>query len=179
VPHVFGADDVDASDLRLGIVVSMFNDQITGKMLDGAVQTAHEMGVADDDIYIYWVAGAFELPLVAQRLADSGQVDAVAAVGCIIRGETPHFDFVAGETARGLMEVGLESGVPVSLGVTTTDDLAQAEARAGGAVGNKGSEAVYAALHSAAALRAIADRLDDLDGADDEGDDDDDESNNS
>lgn len=150
--------------MRLGIVVSMFNDQITKKMLDGAVQTAQEMGIAEEDTQVYWVAGAFELALVAQRLAESGQVDAVAAIGCIIRGETPHFDFVAGETARGIMTAGLETGIPISLGVTTTDTLEQAEARAGGAVGNKGSEAVYAALHSASILRGVDERLFEPDG---------------
>ncbi len=154
--RVIGQDDIDATGLKLGIVVSMFNDQITKKMLDGALSTAREMGIAEDDITVCWVAGAFELPLVAQELAEDRGADAVAAIGCVIRGETPHFDFVAGETARGLMQVTLESGIPVALGVTTTDTLAQAEARAGGAVGNKGSEAVYAALHSAAVLRDLA-----------------------
>ena len=168
MPNVFGPDDVDARDLRVGIVVAMFNDQFTRKMLDGAVQTAHEMGVADDDVHIYWVPGAFELPLVAQRLAETGELDAVVAVGCVIRGETPHFDFVAGETARGVMNVALVTGVPVGFGVTTTDDMAQAEARAGGAVGNKGSEAMYAALHTASALRAIADTFGDDDDLDDD-----------
>jgi 6,7-dimethyl-8-ribityllumazine synthase len=159
VPQTYGEGDIDARGMRLGIVVAMFNDQITKKMLAGAVQTARDLGVADDDVQVYWVAGAFELALVAQRLAESGQVDAVAAVGCVIRGETPHFDFVAGETARGIMTASLETGIPISLGVTTTDTLEQAEARAGGAVGNKGGEAVYAALHSASVLRGIDERL--------------------
>ena len=97
-----------------------------------------------------------EIEVIAQELAEAQNIDAVAAIGCVIRGETPHFDFVAGETARGLMQVTLESGVPIALGVTTTDTLAQAEARAGGAVGNKGSEAVYAVLHSAAVMRELA-----------------------
>jgi 6,7-dimethyl-8-ribityllumazine synthase len=159
VPLTYGEGDIDARGMRLGIVVAMFNDQITKKMLAGAVQTARDLGVADDDVQVYWVAGAFELALVAQRLAESGQVDAVAAVGCVIRGETPHFDFVAGETARGIMTASLETGIPISLGVTTTDTLEQAEARAGGAVGNKGGEAVYAALHSASVIRGIDERL--------------------
>ena len=165
MPHVYG-EEIDARGLALGIVVSMFNEQVTRPMLNGAIETAHELGVADEDISVYWVAGAFELPLIAQRLAESGQVDAVAAIGCVIRGETPHFDFVAGETARGLMNVTLESAIPVALGVTTTDTLAQAEARAGGAVGNKGSEAAYAALHSAALMRLIGDD-EDIDGLED------------
>ncbi len=159
MPDVFGADDIDARGMSAAVVVSTFNDQITRPMLQGALDTARDLGVADQDIQVYWVAGAFELPLVAQRLAESGQFDAVAAVGCVIRGETPHFDFVAGETARGLLQAGLDTGVPIALGVTTTDTLAQAEARAGGAVGNKGSEAMYAALHSASLLRGIDERL--------------------
>jgi len=159
VPQTYGEHDIDARGMRVAVVVAMFNDQITRKMLDGAVTQAHEMGVADEDVQVYWVPGAFELPLIAQRLAESGQIDAIAAVGCIIRGETPHFDFVAGETARGIMQVGLDTGIPVSLGVTTTDTLEQAEARAGGSVGNKGAEAMYAALHSASLLRAIDERL--------------------
>lgn len=157
--QTYGADDIDARGMRVAIVVSMFNDQITRPMMQGSVDTALEMGVAEQDIEVYWVSGAFELPLVAQRLAESGHVDAIAAVGCVIRGETPHFDFVAGETARGILQAGLDTGVPIALGVTTTDTLAQAEARAGGAVGNKGSEAMYAALHSASVLRGIDERL--------------------
>ena len=154
--RIIGDGDIDAAGLKLGIVVSMFNDQITKKMLDGALSTARDMGIAEEDITVCWVAGAFELPLIAQELAEAQNIDAVAAIGCVIRGETPHFDFVAGETARGLMQVTLESGVPIALGVTTTDTLAQAEARAGGAVGNKGSEAVYAVLHSAVVMRELA-----------------------
>ena len=155
----FGEGDIDARGMRVAVVVSMFNDQVTRPMLQGALDTARDMGVADEDVEVYWVAGAFELALVAERLAMSDHFDAVAAVGCIIRGETPHFDFVAGETARGLMEAGLGSGVPIALGVTTTDTLEQAQARAGGTVGNKGSEAMYAALHSASILRGIDERL--------------------
>lgn len=154
--RVIGQDEIDATGLKLGIVVSMFNEQITKKMLEGALSTAREMGIAEDDITVCWVAGAFELALVAQELAEDSGADAVAAIGCVIRGETPHFDFVAGEAARGLMQATLETGVPIALGVTTTDTLEQAEARAGGAVGNKGSEAVFAVLHSAAVLRELA-----------------------
>lgn len=153
--RVIGQDEIDATGLKVGIVVSMFNDQITKKMLDGALSTAREMGIADEDVTVCWVAGAFELALVAQELAEDAAVDAVAAIGCVIRGETPHFDFVAGEAARGIMQATLESGVPIALGVTTTDTLAQAEARAGGEVGNKGSEAVFAAIHSAAVIREL------------------------
>ncbi|MEX1023003.1 MAG: 6,7-dimethyl-8-ribityllumazine synthase [Dehalococcoidia bacterium] len=159
MPYTVGDGDMDVTGLRVAVVVSMFNDQVTRKMLDGALQTAREMHIEDDDIEVYWVPGAFELAVVAERVAGTGMVDAVAALGCIIRGETPHFDFVAAETARGIMQSGLTTGVPVSLGVLTTDDLGQAQARAGGAAGNKGSEAMYAALHTAAVLGEIDGRM--------------------
>jgi 6,7-dimethyl-8-ribityllumazine synthase len=153
VPNVHGTGDVDATGMRVAVVVSIFNDQITRPMSEGAVTTAREHGVADSDIDVFWVPGAFEIPFVAQHLAEGGEYDAIACVGAVIRGETPHFDFVAGETARGVMEAGRDTGVPMGFGVITTDTLAQAEARAGGAVGNKGAEAMYAALHVAAMLR--------------------------
>jgi len=159
MPQTFGNGDISGAGMRVAIVVAMFNDHITKKMLAGAVDTATSLGIADADIEVHWVPGAFELPIVAQRLAESGTVDAIAAVGCVIRGETPHFDFVAGEAARGVMRAALDTGVPIAFGVTTTDTLAQAEARAGGDVGNKGSEAIYAAVHTAAVLRGIDERL--------------------
>jgi 6,7-dimethyl-8-ribityllumazine synthase len=158
VVHTYGDGQPDARGLRVAIVVAMFNDQITRKMRDGAIQTAIEMGVAEDDIEVYWVPGAFELALVAQRLAETSDYDAIAALGAIIRGDTPHFDFVATQTGRGIMDVTREYGLPVAFGVITTDNLAQAEARAGGEVGNKGSEAMYACLHVAALLRVIDER---------------------
>ncbi len=156
--ETYGDGQPDARGMTVAIVVAMFNDQITRKLKDGAVETARQMGVADEDIEVYWVPGAFELPLVSQRLAETGDYDAIAALGAIVRGETPHFDFVAAETGRGIMGVTRETGVPVAFGVITTDNLAQAEARAGGAVGNKGSEAMYAALHVASLLRGIDER---------------------
>jgi 6,7-dimethyl-8-ribityllumazine synthase len=156
VTAVHGLGDVDATGMRVAVVAAIFNDQITRPMCDGAVQTARQHGVSPEDIEVYWVPGAFEIPLVAQSLADSGRYDAIACVGAVIRGETPHFDFVAGETARAIMEAQRETGVPLGFGVITTDTLAQAEARAGGAVGNKGAEAMYAALHTAALLRDAA-----------------------
>ncbi len=155
MPNVHGNGDVDASGMRAAIVVAMFNDQFTKRLCDGAVSTAKELGVQDDDIDVFWVPGAFELPLMAQELAVTGAYDAIACLGAVVRGETPHFNFVAGEAARGIMEVARETGVPVGFGVITADTLAQAEARAGGAVANRGSEAMYAALHTAALLRGI------------------------
>ena len=155
MPHVFGDGDVDATGLRAAIVVSLFNDQFTKRLCDGAIATAKDLGVDDDDIAVFWVPGAFELPLVAQELAITGAYDAIACVGAVVRGETPHFNFVAGEAARGIMEVSRETGVPIGFGVITADTLAQAEARAGGTVANRGSEAMYAALHVAALLRSV------------------------
>ena len=139
----------DGTGRRVAIVVSRFNELITERLRDGAVETALEAGVHDSHIDVVWVPGAFELPMVAKRLATSGDYDAIACVGAVIRGETPHFDFVAGEAARGVMDVALETGVPVTFGVITSDNVEQARARAGGAVGNKGREAMLAALELA------------------------------
>ena len=155
MPVTYGEDRFDAAGLRVAIVVAMFNDQITKRLADGALALAAEYGVRDDDIEIYWVPGAFEIPIIAQRLAEDGEVDGVCAIGAVIRGETPHFGLVSGATARALMEIGRESGIPIGNGVIATNNLAQAEARAGGAVGNKGAEAMYAALHMACLLRQI------------------------
>jgi 6,7-dimethyl-8-ribityllumazine synthase len=140
---------LDGGGLRIAIAVSRFNELITERLLRGAVDTAHECGVADDNLDVVWVPGAFELPTAALWLADSGRYDAIACVGAVIRGETPHFDFVAGESARGIADVARESGLPVTFGVITADTLAQAQARAGGAVGNKGREAMLAAIEMA------------------------------
>ena len=155
MPRAYGDGDVDATGLRAAIVVALFNDQFTKRLCDGAISTAKELGVVDDDIEVFWVPGAFELPLVARELAASGAYDAIACLGAVVRGETPHFTFVAGEAARGIMEASRETGVPMGFGVITADTLAQAEARASGAVANRGSEAMYAALHVAALLRGI------------------------
>ena len=160
-----GDGAVDGSGMRVAVVAALFNDQITKRLCDGAVATAREHGVDDEAIDVFWVPGAFELPLVAQELAATGAYDAIACVGAVVRGETPHFDFVAGEAARGIMEVGRESGVPVGFGLITSDTLAQAEARSGGSVGNKGSEAMYAALHVAVLLHQIVDTEDEEDQA--------------
>ena len=144
-------DDLDASGTRIAIAVGRFNLPVTGPLLDGARRVLAEHGVADPTIV--WVPGAFELPLAAQRLA--GTHDAVVALGAVIRGDTPHFDFVAGETAAGLMRVGLDAGIPGVFGVLTVDSLEQAEARIGGAVGHKGEEAALTAIEMAALLARL------------------------
>jgi len=156
MPNVFGENTPNAAGMRVAIVASIFNDQFTKRLCNGAVTTAREHGVADEAIDVYWVPGAFEIPLMAGELAASGAYDAIACVGAVVRGETPHFDFVAGEAARGIMDVGTDSGVPVGFGVITANTLEQAEARSGGSVGNTGSEAMYAALHVACLLRDVA-----------------------
>lgn len=155
MPNVFGEGTPDATGMRVAIVASIFNDQFTKRLCNGAVTTAREHGVADEAIDVYWVPGAFEIPLMAGELAASGAYDAIACVGAVVRGETPHFEYVAGEAARGIMEVGRDSGVPVGFGVITANTLEQAEARSGGSVGNTGSEAMYAALHIASLLREV------------------------
>ena len=133
----------------VGIVVGRFNGEITSKLLDGAIAALEEAGVERDRIDIVPVPGAFELPLGAMALARTRQYSCVVALGCVIRGQTPHFDFVAGEAASGLQLAALETGIPVSFGVLTCDNREQAEARAGGALGNKGSEAARSALEMA------------------------------
>lgn len=143
---------LDASNLRVAVVVARFNELITEKLLQGAVDTARQHGVLDHNLHVAWVPGAFELPMAARALAESGRYDAIACVGAVIRGETPHFDFVAGEAARGVADVAADYGLPVAFGVITSDTVEQAQARAGGAVGNKGRESMLAAIEMATLL---------------------------
>jgi len=145
---------LDATGMRIAIVAGRFNDHITRPLLEGARHTLEQAGA--EPARVYWVPGAFEVPLLAKKLAESGRVDAVVCLGAVIRGDTPHFEFVAGECARGLMQVGLETGVPVVFGVLTTNDLDQALARAGGSIGNKGEESAQTAIEMVDHLRAIA-----------------------
>ena len=146
-------------DLRIAIVASRFNAFIVEQLLAGARDALERSGVPADRQVLVRVSGAFELPLAADRLAASGQYDAVVALGAVVRGGTPHFDFVAGECARGLSRVALDRGVPVTFGVLTTDTVEQALERAGTGEGNKGFDAAITAIESAATLRAIDDHL--------------------
>ena len=146
---------LDASALHVAIVVSRFNELITERLLEGAIATAREHGVADHNLDVVWVPGAFELPLAARALAGTGRYQAIACVGAVIRGETPHFDFVAGEAARGIADVAADYGLPVAFGVITSDTVEQAQARSGGAVGNKGRESMLAAIEMATLLPAL------------------------
>ena len=139
----------DGSGRRIAVVAARFNEMITGKLVDGALAGLAKHGVDADAVDVAWVPGAFEIPLVASRMARSGRYAAVVCLGAVIRGDTAHFDLVANESARGIARVALDTGVPVIFEVLATDDLAQAEARAGGAHGNKGWEAAEAALEMA------------------------------
>jgi len=146
MPTVIEADLIDKGG-RYALLVARFNDFITSRLLDGALDTLRRHGVdVDAQVTVVWAPGSYELPLVAQRLAGSGRYDAVVALAAVIRGGTPHFDYVAGEVAKGLASVGLNSGVPVIFGVLTTDSIEQAIERAGTKMGNKGSEAALAAI---------------------------------
>jgi 6,7-dimethyl-8-ribityllumazine synthase len=144
-----------AGEARVALVCAKFNGGITERLLEGALAALEEGGIKATTVTVAWVPGAFELPLAALRLAESGTVDAVVALGAVIRGETAHFDFVAGECASGLQRVALDTGVPVVFGVLTTDTVDQALARAGAGQGNKGHEAVVTALEMVDLLRTL------------------------
>ena len=146
---------LDGSGLRVAVVVGRFNDAINEKLLAGCRATLAANGVAESDVTELWVPGAYELPLIAKKLAESGRHDAVVAIGSVIRGDTPHFDYVAGECAAGLTRASLDTGVPVVFGVLTTDDVDQAEARAGGILGNKGCEFAETAIEMARLLAQL------------------------
>jgi len=137
---------LDGENLKLAIVVSRFNSFITGRLLDGAQDCLLRHGVMEDDINVFWVPGAWEIPAVAANLAQSRSFDAVICLGAVIRGETPHFEFVANENAKGIAQAGMNSKVPVVYGVVTTDTVEQAIDRAGTKSGNKGFEAAMTAI---------------------------------
>jgi len=139
----------EARGRRFAVVASRFNEVVVRQLVEGASSCLRRHGVSQEDVEVVWAPGAFELPLVARRLASSRVYDAVICLGAIIRGETSHFDYVASECARGIREAGMETGVPVLFGVLTTDDLEQALERAGGKHGNKGWDAAMAAMEMA------------------------------
>jgi 6,7-dimethyl-8-ribityllumazine synthase len=134
---------------RVAVVVSRFNEAITARLLEGARDALARHGVAPDDVDVAWVPGAWELPAAARRLLATERYDALVAVGVVIRGDTPHFDYVAGEASRGLAQAGADFDRPIGFGLLTCDDMAQAEARAGGSHGNKGWDAALAVLEMA------------------------------
>lgn len=145
----------DASSLRVAVVCSRFNEEVTSRLLEGATEAFERLGVSEDRRLVAYVPGAFELPLAADVLARGGRYDAVVCLGAVIRGETSHYDFVAGECARGIAEVARRTGVPVAFGVLTTESLEQALERSGGSLGNKGAEAVTTAVEMASVLAAL------------------------
>ena len=151
----------DGSGRRVAVIAAKFNEEVTRKLADGAMETLVAQGVAFDHIDLIWVPGAWELPLAARAAAGTDRYNAIVAVGAVIRGETTHYDVIANEASRGLAEVGRDFEIPVGFGLLTCEDDAQAEARSGGAHGNKGSDAALAALE-------MADLIDRLD-TDDEG----------
>jgi 6,7-dimethyl-8-ribityllumazine synthase len=145
----------DGAGLRIGLVAARFNDLIVDRLLEGALLALRSHGVADDDLIVVRVPGAVEVPLLAQALADRDDVDAVVALGCVIRGSTSHYDYVCQMVASGVNRVMLDTSKPVIFGVLTTETLEQAFDRAGGKLGNKGAEAAVAAIQSATALEAV------------------------
>jgi 6,7-dimethyl-8-ribityllumazine synthase len=155
MPTVIEADLTDCGG-NFAIVVARFNDFITSRLLDGALDTLRRHGVdTDARATVVWTPGAYEMPLVTQKMAASGKYDVIIGLGCVIRGGTPHFDYVAGEVSKGLAQVSLQTGVPVAFGVLTTDTIEQAIERAGTKMGNKGAEAALAALEMVGLLRNI------------------------
>ncbi|MGP4072990.1 6,7-dimethyl-8-ribityllumazine synthase [Piscibacillus sp. B03] len=143
------------SGLKVAIVAGRFNDFITEKLVDGAVGGLKRHGVNDDDITLAWVPGAFEIPLAAKKLAASGDYDAVITLGAVIKGSTPHFDYVCSEAAKGVSHANLETGVPVIFGVITTNTIEQAIERAGTKAGNKGYDAAVGAIEMANLVKEL------------------------
>jgi 6,7-dimethyl-8-ribityllumazine synthase len=148
--------DLVGTGLKIGIVASRFNDLLSSRLLSGATDALLRHGVADDDIDVAWVPGAFEIPLVARKLAESGRYDAVCALGVVIRGGTPHFEYVASEVSKGVARATMDSGVPIAFGVITADTIEQAVERAGTKAGNKGWFAAESAIEMATLLRGLS-----------------------
>jgi len=146
---------LDGTNLKFSIVVSRFNNFITEKLLDGAIDCLIRHNVKQDDIKIYWVPGAFEIPTLAKKLAQARNSDAIICLGAVIRGETPHFDYIAAEVSKGIAQVSLETGIPVTFGVLTTDTIEQAIERAGTKSGNKGFDAALTAIELANLYRLV------------------------
>jgi 6,7-dimethyl-8-ribityllumazine synthase len=141
--------------LKFAIVIARFNEFITGKLLDGAQDAMKRHGVNDADIDVAWAPGSFEIPLVAKKLADTKKYDAIICLGAVIRGATPHFEYVANEVSKGIAKVGLDSGIPVAYGIITADNLEQAIERAGTKAGNRGFDAATNAIEMANLLKGI------------------------
>ncbi|EGQ2798917.1 6,7-dimethyl-8-ribityllumazine synthase [Staphylococcus pseudintermedius] len=146
---------LNGKGLKIGVVVSRFNDLITGRLLDGAQDALRRHQVAEDSIDLAYVPGAFELPIVAKKMAQTGKYDAVVTLGCVIRGATSHYDYVCNEAAKGIAKASDDTGVPVIFGVLTTENIEQAIERAGTKAGNKGAESAVGAIEMANLLRQM------------------------
>ena len=155
MPTVIEANMIDQGG-RYALVVSRFNDFITSKLLDGALDTLSRHGADTDKATVVWVPGAVEIPLACQQLARSGKYDAIIALGCVIRGGTPHFEYVSSEASKGMGSVSLETGVPIAFGVLTVNSIEQAIERAGTKMGNKGCEAALSAIEMVGVLKALS-----------------------
>ena len=154
MPEIEGT--LDGTGLRVACVVARFNSFVTGKLLEGALHALQAAGVADDDVTVAWVPGAFEVPTAAKWAAASGRFDAVVGIGAVIRGDTAHFEYVAGGAAEGLARAAMDTGVPCIFGVLTVDTVEQAIDRAGGKEGHKGEEAARAAVEMATLRRMLS-----------------------
>ncbi len=139
---------LQAKGFKIGIVVSRFNEFITGKLLDGALDALKKLGAEDTDIAIYKVPGSFEIPLITKKLALSKKVDGIVCLGALIRGDTPHFDFLSAEVTKGLAQIAMEDGIPVSFGILTVETIEQGIERAGTKAGNKGWDAVFSLIET-------------------------------
>ena len=144
-----------AKGFRFGLVVSRFNDFISGKLLTGALDALKRHEAKEEDIEVAWVPGAFEIPLVAKKMVKSGRYDAVVCLGAVIRGDTPHFDYISSEVTKGIAQVGLETEIPVMFGIITSDTLEQAIERAGTKAGNKGWDAALGAIEMVNLIKKI------------------------
>ena len=144
-----------AQDIRVGIVASRFNEFITSKLLGGAMDGLLRHGTKEENIQVAWVPGAFEIPLIASRMAKSGKYDAIICVGAVIRGSTSHYDYVCNEVSKGIASVSLETGVPVMFGVVTTENIEQAIERAGTKAGNKGYDCALSAIEMVNLIREM------------------------
>ena len=143
---------ISGKNLKFGIVAARFNEFIVSKLVGGALDTLHRHETADSDIDVAWVPGAFEIPIAAKKMAESGKYDAVLCLGAVIRGSTTHYDYVCSKVSKGIAQVGLQTGVPTIFGVVTTENIEQAIERAGTKAGNKGADAAMAAMEMASLL---------------------------
>jgi len=148
--------DLIGTGLKVGVCISRFNELLSSRLLSGAMDGLTRHGVDADDVDVAWVPGAFELPLAAKTMATSGQYDVVLVLGVIIRGGTPHFEYVAGEVSKGVAKISLETGVPTMFGVITADSIEQAVERAGTKMGNKGWDAALAGIETAKVIKSLA-----------------------